>query len=81
MSREDAAASSTSSRALISRQSPPVPILMYHQVSPDQPASFSDWIVSPDTFGRQMRWLARSGYTAISLDTPDASPRLMPRSA
>jgi peptidoglycan/xylan/chitin deacetylase (PgdA/CDA1 family) len=42
---------------------------MYHQVSPEPPPSFSDWVVSPDTFGRQMRWLAASGYTAITLDT------------
>ena len=41
---------------------------MYHQVSPEPPASFSDWVVSPDTFGRQMRWLAGSGYTPITLD-------------
>ena len=47
---------------------PPVPILMYHQVSPRPAPSFSDWVVSPDVFRRQMRWLAVSGYTPITLD-------------
>lgn len=69
MSREDASAvSSMPLRAPTSRQCPPVPILMYHQVSPEPPASFSDWVVPPDVFGRQMRWLAVSGYTPITLD-------------
>jgi peptidoglycan/xylan/chitin deacetylase (PgdA/CDA1 family) len=48
---------------------PPVPILMYHDVSSDTPAAFRKYIVTPKAFARQMRWLADGRYTPIDLTT------------
>jgi peptidoglycan/xylan/chitin deacetylase (PgdA/CDA1 family) len=45
-----------------------VPILMYHEVSPEPAPGFRRYTVSPEQFSRQMRWLAASGYTGIDLD-------------
>ena len=42
---------------------PPVPVRCITRCRRIRTASFNDWVVSPDTFGRQMGWLARSGYT------------------
>jgi peptidoglycan/xylan/chitin deacetylase (PgdA/CDA1 family) len=47
-----------------------IPILMYHQVTPNAvPASFRKYAVHPDAFRAQMNRLAQLGYTTISLDT------------
>ncbi|HET9120173.1 MAG TPA: polysaccharide deacetylase family protein [Solirubrobacterales bacterium] len=47
----------------------PVPILMYHVIaSPPATAQFPDLFVDPDTFQAQMSWLARHGYSAVSLN-------------
>lgn len=46
-----------------------VPILMYHEVTPHPDASFRKYCVTPRAFAAQMRWLAATGYTSISLDT------------
>lgn len=46
-----------------------VPILMYHQVSPDPPADFRKYCVTPRQFRLQMRWLSTAGYTTVNLDT------------
>ena len=42
-----------------------LPVLMYHHVGPSRPGTFPEWTVSPDRFERQIRWLARRGYTGI----------------
>jgi peptidoglycan/xylan/chitin deacetylase (PgdA/CDA1 family) len=46
----------------------PVPILMYHVVSaPPRGAAYPDLYVRPAIFGREMGWLARHGYRAVTL--------------
>ena len=45
-----------------------VPILMYHQVSPQPVAAFQRYTVTPQRFAAQMRWLRLAGYTTITLD-------------
>jgi peptidoglycan/xylan/chitin deacetylase (PgdA/CDA1 family) len=48
----------------------PVPILMYHVLADPLPgAAYPELFVSPDDFSAQMRWLARRGYRAVTLDT------------
>jgi peptidoglycan/xylan/chitin deacetylase (PgdA/CDA1 family) len=46
----------------------PVPILMYHQVSPRPHPAFRRYTVTVREFTRQMRWLAAFGYQAIDMD-------------
>lgn len=41
---------------------------MYHQVSPRAVPGFRKYVVSPQAFTAQMRWLALAGYTSITLD-------------
>ncbi len=48
---------------------PAVPILMYHEISPDCPEVFRKYVVSPQAFARQMQWLANNGYTPIGFST------------
>jgi peptidoglycan/xylan/chitin deacetylase (PgdA/CDA1 family) len=43
----------------------PLPVLMYHHVGPPRPGTYPALTVSPVRFERQMRWLARRGYTGI----------------
>ena len=46
----------------------PVPILMYHVIAPPLPgAPYPDLYVKPSDFSAQMRWLARHGYHAVTL--------------
>jgi peptidoglycan/xylan/chitin deacetylase (PgdA/CDA1 family) len=45
-----------------------VPILMYHLVTSDPVPALRRYTVSPAAFASQMRWLAYSGYTPITLD-------------
>jgi len=45
-----------------------VPILMYHEVSPEPHPSFRRYTVTERQFARQMRWLAGLGYQAIDMD-------------
>lgn len=45
-----------------------VPILMYHLVSDDAPASFRSYTVTPRQFASQVRTLSRLGFESI---TPD----------
>ncbi len=47
----------------------PVPILMYHEVSPVPHPAFRRYTVTPAQFARQMRWLAAVGYHPIDMDT------------
>jgi peptidoglycan/xylan/chitin deacetylase (PgdA/CDA1 family) len=47
----------------------PVPVLMYHEVSPSPHPAFRRYTVTPGAFSRQMRWLAAFGYHAIDMDT------------
>lgn len=47
----------------------PVPVLMYHEVSPCPHPAFRRYTVTPWDFARQMRWLAAFGYRTIDLDT------------
>ncbi len=45
-----------------------MPILMYHRIADDGPASLARWRVSPPEFVRQVEWLAAEGYTSMHLD-------------
>lgn len=54
---------------------PSVPILMYHEVSPVVHPAFRRFTVRPERFERQMRWLVRAGYRAVSLDQLVAARR------
>ena len=47
----------------------PVPVLMYHEVSPSPHPAFRRYTVTPWDFTRQMRWLAAFGYQTVDLDT------------
>jgi peptidoglycan/xylan/chitin deacetylase (PgdA/CDA1 family) len=47
---------------------PAIPILMYHQVTPQPCPAFSKYAVTLKAFAAQIRWLAGAGYTPISLD-------------
>lgn len=47
----------------------PVPILMYHEVSPSPHPAFRRYTVTVRNFTRQMRWLAAFGYHAIDMET------------
>src|SRR5215813_3578218 len=50
----------------------PVPILMYHVVGPTPPgAALPGLYVSRSDFTSQLRWLARHGYHAVTLDAVD----------
>ena len=46
---------------------------MYHEISPESHPSFRKYVVSPKSFGVQMRWLRTAGYNPITLDTLYAS--------
>jgi peptidoglycan/xylan/chitin deacetylase (PgdA/CDA1 family) len=48
---------------------PPVPILVYHDVSRRPHPAFRRYSVTVRQFARQMRWLAAFGYQAIDMDT------------
>lgn len=43
-----------------------LPILMYHHISPNS-QRWGDYVVSPETFENDLRYLSRLGYTSISL--------------
>jgi peptidoglycan/xylan/chitin deacetylase (PgdA/CDA1 family) len=45
-----------------------IPILMYHQVTPNPMPQFRRYTVTSARFAAQMNWLAFAGYTTISLD-------------
>lgn len=45
-----------------------MPILMYHRVADDGPASLARWRISPPDFARQIEWLAAEGFESIRLD-------------
>lgn len=45
-----------------------IPILMYHEVSPKALPDFRKYVVTPDAFARQMRWLHTAGYVPVDLD-------------
>jgi peptidoglycan/xylan/chitin deacetylase (PgdA/CDA1 family) len=47
----------------------PVPVLMYHEVSPTPHPAFRRYTVTAGQFTRQMRWLAAFGYQPIDMDT------------
>ena len=46
-----------------------VPVLMYHEVSPDPHSAFRRYTVGAREFTRQMGWLAARGYRTIDMDT------------
>lgn len=46
----------------------PVPVLMYHEVSPSPHPAFRRYTVTVREFTRQMRWLAAFGYQPIDMD-------------
>jgi glycosyltransferase involved in cell wall biosynthesis/peptidoglycan/xylan/chitin deacetylase (PgdA/CDA1 family) len=43
-----------------------IPVLLYHRIAEDEPASLSAYRVSPRAFEEQMRFLRRHGYHAIT---------------
>jgi peptidoglycan/xylan/chitin deacetylase (PgdA/CDA1 family) len=45
-----------------------IPILMYHQVTPQPHSAFRKYAVTPKAFAAQMSWLAWAGYVPINLD-------------
>ena len=45
-----------------------VPILMYHQVTPDPHPAYWKYAIAPDAFAAQMQWIADHGYVPVSLD-------------
>lgn len=45
----------------------PVPILMYHSISPEATAQYRTWNIPPAQFGEQMAFLATAGYTPITV--------------
>ncbi|HEY6057885.1 MAG TPA: polysaccharide deacetylase family protein [Candidatus Limnocylindrales bacterium] len=45
-----------------------VPILMYHQITPDPDVRFRKYAMTPGRFALQMRWLAVTGHRTISID-------------
>ena len=45
-----------------------VPILVYHDVSPEPTPAFRRYSITVSDFARQMAWLAERGYQAIDLD-------------
>ena len=47
----------------------PIPILAYHQIdrAPAKGKPFRSLYVAPEAFARQMKWLARLGYTGLSM--------------
>jgi peptidoglycan/xylan/chitin deacetylase (PgdA/CDA1 family) len=46
--------------------SAPVPILMYHSVSDDPPATMRDWSVTPTSFAAQLAHLRHNGFTGLT---------------
>jgi peptidoglycan/xylan/chitin deacetylase (PgdA/CDA1 family) len=47
----------------------PVPILMYHQVTPNPLPEFRKYAVTTDAFAAQLEWLARHRYVSVSMET------------
>jgi peptidoglycan/xylan/chitin deacetylase (PgdA/CDA1 family) len=45
----------------------PVPILMYHSISRQAGPRFRECVVSPERFAEQMAYLARGGYTPVTV--------------
>lgn len=43
-----------------------VPILNYHRIASDGPASLARYCTTPEAFRAQMRWLRRHGYHAVT---------------
>lgn len=48
---------------------PSVPILMYHEVTPEPHPAYRKWSVALSQFRAHMRWLATAGYATVDLDT------------
>jgi peptidoglycan/xylan/chitin deacetylase (PgdA/CDA1 family) len=46
-----------------------IPVLMYHEVSPQPQPAFRRYTVTPREFARQMRWLSAFGYHPIDMST------------
>jgi peptidoglycan/xylan/chitin deacetylase (PgdA/CDA1 family) len=47
----------------------PVPILMYHQVTPNPLPEFRKYAVPKDAFAAQLEWLASHEYVSVSMET------------
>jgi peptidoglycan/xylan/chitin deacetylase (PgdA/CDA1 family)/GT2 family glycosyltransferase len=52
-------------RALMRQYGMRLPVLLYHHVGPPRPGTLPDLTISPETFERQVRWLARRGFVGI----------------
>ncbi len=46
----------------------PVPILMYHEITPTAAPGFRKYSITPRAFAVQMDWLMRLAYVTVSLD-------------
>ncbi len=60
-----AAGEAGSWKALLREYAMRLPALLYHHVGPPRPGTYDGLTISPETFERQMGWLARRGYTGI----------------
>lgn len=46
----------------------PIPILLYHSICPDEiDGPFSPWVLSPDQFDVQLRYLLDAGYVGLTV--------------
>ena len=46
-----------------------LPILMYHRISPQSPAGYRRYTVTPEAFDKQMQYLRDAGFYGINLQT------------
>jgi len=56
------------SRASDGARRVPVPILMYHQITPSPAPQFRKYAVTTEAFDRQLEWLAAHGYAPVSME-------------
>jgi peptidoglycan/xylan/chitin deacetylase (PgdA/CDA1 family) len=57
-----------------------VPILTYHQITPEPHAAFAKYGVTPDQLAAQLRWIADNGYVPVRLSDVFGDERIdLPR--
>lgn len=52
----------------LSERTDRLPILLYHRIAEDGPADLARYRQAPTAFAKQMRWLRRNGYHAVTSD-------------
>lgn len=45
----------------------PIPVLLYHSVDRTCSAAYRRWMVTPERFEEQMRWLVEQGYSTLTV--------------